>query len=193
MQTSLVLALHGVPSSACSPQGTMTVSFASVQYSSHGSAEKFMNKNVSIISGRKHEKLLLKRIFHAYMTRSTAAKCSFSRCMCGCCSGSIGSLWMLVGLRGKDLCCRCGIYDARRCRICHPKRALDGRIRVAGLKRPLRTIGNIHSSHSIHPNHHRLLLAFPRLGHILDFDTTETQEIKIKLSEILNDLVILRV
>lgn len=39
MQTSLAPTLHGVPSKACSPQGTIRVSFISLQYNSQGSSE----------------------------------------------------------------------------------------------------------------------------------------------------------
>lgn len=39
IHTSLLPTLHGVPSKACSPQGTITVSFTSLQYNSHGSSE----------------------------------------------------------------------------------------------------------------------------------------------------------
>lgn len=38
MHISLVPTLHGVPSRAASPHGTITLSSVSVQYSSHGSA-----------------------------------------------------------------------------------------------------------------------------------------------------------
>lgn len=56
---SLEPTLQGVPSSAASPHGTITLSSVSVQYSSQGSAERFKRLDIFYLSWYPHRDLWL--------------------------------------------------------------------------------------------------------------------------------------
>ena len=184
---SLEPTLQGVPSSAASPHGTITLSSVSVQYSSQGSAERFKRLECldifyHISHGISTSWFVTGWKYLAYFDRSRAARCSSSPCTPFHYSRCTERFWNSVRPRGKVRYCRFCSGVSYRYRIFHQKQARDDRTFSPRQTPQPRSFWNTRSTGPTHPIHRRLVLVCPILGRILDFGTTSGKILGVQIS-----------
>lgn len=125
MHTSLEITLHGVPSAAYSPHGTITVSLASLQYNWHGSPVIRVEKRTESCN------FGLGARWVTCLGRSTVAIRTICPRMCDYCTLSTEWSGMWAGRWDRAPYCRsCTVYAPQH-KTGRPLSAWDDRIHVA--------------------------------------------------------------